>query len=320
MRVSASRHRGLLFLVVLCCVLEGRAQNGGNRDDSKPEFRLDLRVDEVVLTFHATDAHGLPVNDIKREEIKLWDNGVAPRRIVAFDSLLDRPMRVGFLLDTSESMERTLAASKGIAERFAGRVFRQKSDQGFVMAFGYGLGVSVPWTNNSAVLAQGIRNVREGGMNPLGGTALIDAVFRACFSEFGHADRTATANVLLIFSDGEDTASHTSMDEALGACQQTNTAIYAFRVPAEPNRYSTGAKTLEELAARSGGRVFPADDSDETIWNDLSTIESEARNEYRLIYDPAQLKHDGRFHEIEIQPPDRVSRVEVRSGYYAPKR
>ena len=45
----------------------------------------------------------------------------------------------------------------------------------------------------------------------------------------------------------------------------------------------------------------------------------EMRNQYRLVYNPAELKHDGAFHEIELQPPDRVSRVAVRSGYFAPR-
>jgi hypothetical protein len=75
-----------------------------------------------VLTFHAKDTHGLPINDIKKDEIRLWDNGVAPRRVVAFDSLLDRPIRIGFLLDTSESMQYSLPGNKVIAGRYAEQV------------------------------------------------------------------------------------------------------------------------------------------------------------------------------------------------------
>jgi VWFA-related protein len=78
--------------------------------------------------------------------------------------------------------------------------------------------------------------------------------------------------------------------------------------------------TLAELTAKTGGRVFPADDSDATIANDLQVIESEMRNQYRLVYHPAQFKRDGTFHSIELQLPDRVTWVEVRSGYFAPRR
>lgn len=83
---------------------------------------------------------------------------------------------------------------------------------------------------------------------------------------------------------------------------------------------STGPKTLADLAVNTGGRVFPADAAPDAIWNDLKTIESEMRNQYRLVYTPANLKHDGSYHEIDLQPPDRVDRFDVRSGYYAPAR
>ena len=155
-------------------------------------------------------------------------------------------------------------------------------------------------------------------MNPLGGTAIVDTIFRACFYGFGKVDPTATGNFILLFSDGEDNASHTSLEDALGACQRSNTAIYAFRVPSGSGDYSSGARLLADLASKSGGRVFFADDTEGAIWNDLQAIESEIRNQYRLVYNPANLRHDGAFHQIELQPPDRVSRIEVRSGYYAP--
>ena len=96
-------------------------------------------------------------------------------------------------------------------------------------------------------------------MNPLGGTAIVDTIFRACFYGFGRVDPTATGNFILLFSDGEDNASHTTLEEALGACQRSNTVIYAFRVPSASGDYSTGARLLADLTSKSGGRVFLAD-------------------------------------------------------------
>jgi hypothetical protein len=63
--------------------------------------------------------------------------------------------------------------------------------------------------------------------------------------------------------------------------------------------------------------VFPADETSDVIWNDLKVIESEMRNQYRLIYTPSNLKRDGAFHSIELLMPDRVDQVQVRSGYFA---
>jgi len=310
--------RGVAVIALLCCSWLADGQAGSNPDQTSGAYTLRLSVDEVILTFHATDAHGLPIKDLTLNEIKLFDKGIAPRRIVAFDSLIDRPVRAGILLDTSESMQQTLPKSKSIAERFAQRLFRQKSDQAFVMDFGYSSEIAQSFTDDPRLLSQSIRNVRQGKMNPLGGTAIFDTIFRACFYGFGKVDATATGNFILLFSDGEDNAGHTSLEEALGACQRSNTVIYAFRVEPDAGRYSTGPKLLADLATKTGGRVFPADDTEDAIWSDLTTIESEMRNQYRLVYNPASLKHDGPFHEIELQPPDRVDRIEIRSGYYAP--
>jgi VWFA-related protein len=89
-------------------------------------------------------------------------------------------------------------------------------------------------------------------------------------------------------------------------------------VETKTNFFSTGAKVLAELALESGGRVFHEDDSAAAIDDDLRTIEADLRNQYRLVYRPAELTHDGSFHRIELKAPERVDSVRVRSGYYAP--
>lgn len=302
-------------LAQLCwCAALIRAQAAPGAQES---FRLKLPVNEVVLTFHAADPQGAPVTDLKPNEVTILDNGSPPRRIIAFDPLLDRPIRAGILLDTSDSMQRELSRNKAIAERYATRMIRQSSDQAFVMDFGFTWEMAQPWTPEPARLSQAIRNVRLKGASPLGGTALFDAIFRACYYGFDKIDPTVTGNFLLLLSDGEDTRGHTSMEEALKACQLSNIVIYVFRPPLGAG-YSTGPKTLQELAEKTGGRVFAADDSKDAIEADFKTIDSEMRNQYRLVYAPAELKPDGSFHRIELQLPGRVSRFNVRPGYYAP--
>ncbi len=296
------------------------AQKAPGTGEGTGVYRLPLSVDEVVVTFHAQDVHGLPVNDLEAGEVRVFDNEQPPRRIVAFDSLLNRSIRVGVLIDTSESMQQALPMDKNLAERFLQRFFRQESDQAFVMDFGYSSEIAQPWTNRPEELSKSVGYIQSGGMNPLGGTAIFDTLFRTCLYDFGKIDANATSNFLLLFSDGEDTTSHTTLDEALKACQGKNISIYVFRSPPPAGRDSLGPMTLTELASRSGGRVFRAPESEDEIWQDLRTIESEARNQYRLVYDPAKLKRDGSFHHIAILPPDRVSVISVRSGYYAPIR
>ena len=294
------------------------AQTKPDSDQPQSGYTMRLSVDEVVLTFHATDSRGLPINDLKASEVRVVDNGAPPRRVISFESLVNRQIRAAVLLDTSESMQQGLATSKLVAEYFAENIFRQKSDQATVLDFGYASEFVQPWTDDQAALSRSIQNVRLGRMNPLPGTAIVDSVFRACFYGFNKVDSSATGNFILLLSDGEDNAGRTSLEEALRACQRSNTVIYAFLFPSNPDRPSTGPHSLRDLATQTGGRVFPADDTPDAILKDLRIIESEIRNQYRLIYNPANLLHNGAFRPVELKLPDRVNKVVVRAGYFAP--
>ena len=270
------------------------------------------------VTFHAADLHGLPINDLKLDEMKLLDNDATPRKILAFYSMQDFPIRAGILMDTSESMAGDLARDRAIAIEYAEKLLRRNSDQAFVMDFGYVSNITQPWTGDPAALTAGIRRVTAGKQNPLGGTAMFDTIFRACFNQFGKIDPAASGNFILLFSDGEDNVSHSSLKEVVDICQRSNTAIFAFRAAAHAESFSTGPKTLAELAAQTGDRVFNDDDSETEIDNDLRIIEADLRNQYRLVYKPKELKHDGSFHRIEVQGSDRVGSIVIRTGYYAP--
>jgi Ca-activated chloride channel family protein len=321
MGFTASR-AGSVFtcvLMVLAPALRAGSQANAAPGPGMVPYGLSIAVDEVDLTFHAADAHGLPVNDLKLEELSLLDNGQPPAKILAFESLQNLPIRAGILLDTSASMEEHHGADRAIAIKYAQRLLRQQSDRAFVMDFGYLAEVPQSWTSNPAALTAGIRSVTTVGQRGMGGTAIFTAIYQACLNQFGRIDHAASGNFILLFSDGEDNASHAYLEQAVDICQHTNTAIYAFRAESKYG-LSSGPKTLAELAAKTGGRVFYDDDSEAIIDNDLRTIEADLRNQYRLLYKPAELKRDGSYHRIELKGPERVDSTIIRSGYYAPGR
>jgi len=312
--------RWLLVLLVLSCAGGASCQTDTAVVQGPAAYSLRVAVDEVSLSVHAADANGLPIHDLKPEELGLLDNGQAPRRILVFHLLQDAPIRAGILMDTSESMGENLPGDRAITIQYAQKLLRQQTDQAFLMGFGYVSILAQPWTSDPAALIAGVRRVARGTENPRAGTAIFDSLFRACFYEFGKVGHAASGNFILLFSDGEDNASHVSEEAAVGACQRTNTAIYAFRAEKETDLSSAGARTLRELALQTGGRVFHDDDSEAEVYRDLRTIEADLRNQYRLVYKPAELKHDGSFHTIEVHVSDRVGSVVIPSGYYAPAR
>jgi Ca-activated chloride channel family protein len=281
-------------------------------------FTLAVPVDEVDLTFHATDTHNLAVNDLKLNELNLRDNGNLPDKILAFQSMQDLPIRAGILMDTSASMAPHLPANRAIALQYAQSVLRQQTDQAFITDFGHLARLLQPWTSDKTALTRAIGWISTGSESRVAGTAIFDTLYRTCHTQFGSINHATSGNFILLFSDGEDNASFMRLSQAVNACQHANTAIYAFRSE-EPSTFgSSGPQTLAQLAEQTGGRVFAANGSAGDILDDLQLIEGDLRSQYHLIFKPAQLKHDGAFHRITLEAPNRFLTINVRSGYYAP--
>jgi len=103
---------------------EGRAQTG--KQDSSP-YALHSTVSEVGVTFRAVGKDGVAVNDLRASEIEVFDDRVQAR-IVGFYAQQDRPIRAGIILDTSESMEKSLTGNRAIAAEFVQTILRQQKD------------------------------------------------------------------------------------------------------------------------------------------------------------------------------------------------
>jgi VWFA-related protein len=310
----------LFTFVSLGSALAAAAQAVASTAQSTPSLTLSVAVDEVGLSFHAADAGGLPVNDLRLDELRLLDNGMPPSRILALYPPQNQPIRAGILIDTSDSMRESLHGVRDLAARLAQHVLRQAADHAFVMEFAYSARILQPWTGEVPSLEAGVQSAVAGHENSLAGSAIFNTLYRACSSEFGAVDPAATGNFILLFSDGEDNAGQTTLENVVTACQHTNTVIYAFAPERANGLASTGPRHLADLALQTGGRLFSASASGAEIDGDLRTIEADLRNQYRLVYKPAGWKHDGSFHRIELRAPGRVDSITFPSGYYAPVR
>ena len=306
-----------LFLLAVTPMPRATAQTNVPAPDSPTSYRLNVSVDEVILTFHAADAHGLPVNDLKFTDLTLLDNGNPPAKILDFQLQQNFPIRAGILIDTSGSMSSHLYRDQSIATQYTQQLLRQQTDQAFVMDFDRASRLTQPWTSNPTALTTSIHNTTRG--DPIGGTALFDALYAACRYQFGEIDPRTSGNFILLFSDGEDNASFLDLETAVDMCQRTNTSIYAFSSNAHDGAFHPGTATLAQLTKQTGGAVFHDDDPAADIFTDLHTIEANLRNQYRVVFRPADLAHDGAFHPIVLATPDRVATLTIRSGYYAPK-
>ena len=267
------------------------------------------------MTFHAAGANGAPLTHLTRGDLRLLDDGRPETDFVLFEPLTDLPIRAGFLFDSSASMMRGLAANRSIIRLYASGLLRKGVDRAFTMQFGTRTLITQRWTGEEAAIARGASAVgpQPWLFDPL--TAIFDTLYTTCRDQFAEVSGPATGNFILLFSDGEDDASHVYLSEAVDMCQRTRTAIYAI-VDGRRSRDSEGQKTLEELASETGGRVF-FHPRGAQVWEDLKTIEEDERNQYRLVYRPAEFKADGAFHRIRLDCSVKGAWIVTRSGYYA---
>ena len=279
-----------------------------------PPYSFHIPVDEISLRFHASDQTGKPLTQLTVRDLKLSDNGKAQSHIVTLEPQHDLPIRVGVLFDISASVVKGLDFDRSIIQIYASRLLRRNVDQAFVMQFDTKTLLAQNWTDVDSAIAAGAATIgqRPNRYDPL--TAIFDSLYTTCRDQWVEQS-DSTGNFILLFTDGEDNASHAYLSEAVDMCQRRHVAIYVFN-RSRISHISDGYKTLNDLANQTGGRVF-IHPRREDIWQDLQMIEAEQRYQYFLAYKPSELKADGSFHRIRLECLVPGARIATRSGYYA---
>ncbi len=308
----------LLLLYSILSAAQTTQPNPATQTDPTTSYTLPVSVNEVNLTFSAGDENGLPINDLQLSDLRLFDNGRKPARILSFQRRTDLQIRAGIMIDISNSMSYFLLREQRIASLLSTHILRQNSDQAFVMRFDFEPRVMQDWTGSSDALIASMKTVPAYPNSRLGGTAIFDSIYIACRDQFSNSPPSPTgkSNFILLFTDGIDNFSHARMQDVIDICQRTHTAVYVFSMAAKPS-HEPGQVVLQELAQQSGGRIFYSHDDNEDLSN-LRIIEQDLRNDYILVYKPANLKPDGSFHHIKLTSPQRAAMINTRSGYYAP--
>jgi VWFA-related protein len=287
---------------------------------SEKQYSFQVQVNEVTLPFRAKDSAGHPLQSLQLSDLLLRDNGKEPKKILSFTQLSDRPIRVGLLLDVSPSIEfNALARSQDIASMFASGFLHPASDQAFVMKFDFDQKFLTGWNNSPTAIETAVSAVGNERSSRLGGTAIFDALYRGVRDQIAQTDPAGNnSNAIVLFSDGEDNASHARLDDVVSICQRTNTAIYVFSVNPK-SRFDAGGNTLRTLAGLTGGRVFYDTDT-AGVEADLRTMADDLRDYYLIVYRPAGLKPNGAFHRIRLESLQRGVEINARAGYNAPQK
>ena len=293
-------------------------------------FKREVNLVDVLFT--VLNRRNKLVPDLEQGDFKVFDEG-KPQEIRYFSKQSDLPLRIGMLLDTSNSIRDRIKFEQDASVSFLFSVLRRNKDEAFVMTFDDEPQILQGFTSDTGALRDQIMGTRAGG-----GTAIYDAIYEACTKQLNHPPRPAgdqpdvVRRVMILISDGEDNLSLRTRSEAIELAQRTSVVIYTISTSTQwisleetnPEKTSDrkyhltdGDKILQDLAEQTGGRAFfpyHVDDLDQSFQD----IGDELRNQYSIAYQPVNYVLDGRYHKIRVEVPDHKGyQVRARRGYYA---
>jgi Ca-activated chloride channel homolog len=271
------------------------------------------QVNEVNVLFIATDKHGKFIRDLTQNDFTILDDHKPPQAILNFRRETDLPLHLGLLIDVSGSVDSRFDFEQEAATSFMEHTLRAGFDKAFVEGFNSHTQMAQDFTDNVQLLSASVHKLHDGG-----GTALYDAVYRACKEKF-LKDRSdhPLRKAIIIVSDGEDNQSEVSRAQAIEMAQRAEVIIYAISTD-DSGLVLRGDRVLEQLAEATGGRAFfPFKMKD--ITHSFAAIEDELRSQYVVSYKPADFDADGRYRSIEISSLKKDLQVRARKGYFAPQ-
>ena len=292
---------------------------------------ISVNVNLVEVLFSVVTKHEKLVTDLNRENFKVFDDG-AQQEITDFSQPTDLPLRIGMVLDTSNSIRERLKFEQDAAIDFIFNALRRGKDQAFLMTFDDGPQIIKDFTGDTGDLRDTILKQRAGG-----GTSLYDAVYAASDhllnkSPLPPGPNSDVRRVLVVISDGDDNSSNRSRGESVEMSQRAGVIIYSIStstdwVSAEDEKDPSkrisrkyekgeGDRVLEQLAQETGGRVFFPYKVDD-LGQSFLDIGDELRHQYALAYSPAGRSADGKYHTIRIQTDRKDVIVRARKGYFS---
>ena len=284
--------------------------NPGRKQAAIPQIRV--RVNLVNVLFTVVNKKKQLVANLTKSDFEVFENKT-PQKILFFNRENNLPLRIGVLIDTSNSIRLRLHFEQQAAIGFLDDIVRPEVDKAFVVGFDVEPVMVQDYTDNVDKLATGIESLQAGG-----GTGMFDALYYACKEKMIYipAPQPYLRRVLVIVSDGHDNYSEHSLQEALAMAQKAEAIIYAISTnwSGIPTR---GDRVLEYLASETGGRAFfPLKASD--LDADFRRISHELRNQYSLAYVSTDSAHDGTFRKITIKTHEKGLKVLAKTGYFAP--
>jgi Ca-activated chloride channel family protein len=271
---------------------------------AEPTFKSGSNVVSIFAT--VTDGGRRLVSDLDQRDFEIVDNKtIQPLTLFVREQ---QPITVITLLDTSASMTGTLKLLRHAAHEFTGRLL--PGDRAQIGGFNDLITFSPGFTDNRDALANAIAELSCDG-----GTRLYDALVASLDRLRGISGR----RVILVFSDGEDTQSKTSLKTMIEKAVAQDVMVYAIglHTPGYAANTKTGARAdagLKRVADETGGGYFELGSKDDLVPT-FARVAQELHSQYVLGFEPPAL--DGRVHKLQVRLRDAGMTARARSTYLA---
>jgi Ca-activated chloride channel family protein len=289
---------------ILCGVVSAAAAVSAQQKQ-EPTFKTGTQVVSMFVTVQ--DAQKRLVPNLAQGDFEVFDND-KPQPIIYFDNSI-HPINVVTMLDTSGSMTLTIDLLKQAAEQFVIRLL--PDDKCRVGAFNDKIQFGrAEFTNNRDHLISDIKDLDYGN-----GTRLWDAV-GASLDELKPLDGR---RVVLVFTDGDDTASKASLGNVIDRSRADEVMVYAIGLE---SRFMAGTQMvrtkpdrgLRKIADETGGGYFELTRAQE-LASTFTQVAQELHSQYVLGFAPTQL--DGKIHKLTLKLKPAGLTARARKSYVA---
>jgi Ca-activated chloride channel family protein len=238
----------------------------------------------------------------------------------------ETPIRLAMLFDNSSSVSIAREFEKEAAIKFFRRVVRPEKDMVALYSVATFSRLEQPFTSDIGSITRAI----ELFASPEGATSLLDGMVKAA----DYLREVQGRRVMIIVSDGEDTLSDTTFEEALRVLQVANCQVYVVKTTDFENFKRTGSRRgnantwqltaerrMNEVTRQTGGAVYSPIDERE-LDDAFKQISAELSQQYILSYYPDDdAGKPGQFREITLGLKAKSgTSVRTRKGYYVPRK
>lgn len=271
---------------------------------------LHVDVKLVNLFVNVTDSHGALVGSLTRDDFAIYEDG-RPQQIALFERQSEMPLDLTLAIDTSGSVRKDMSEETAAARRFVHAILRSQ-DQMSVLQFATTVHELTSFTNKESQVDHALGELRGDWA-----TALYDAIYLG-------SERLGTKQgrkVLVVVSDGDDTARNSTYAQALEEALRNEVMIYSIidvPIEASAGRDIGGEHALITLAEQTGGKHFYVDAGG--LDKAFAQVSDDLRTQYLIGFYPQHEEPGVIFHRLNVTIPRATPdafNIRHKTGYYS---